>query len=59
MARKKYSAKAPKPVAKATIQKLRREHARWETVARPIKEAVRQSEQLTDRDFAIRINARS
>jgi hypothetical protein len=49
-----------KPLSKGALQQLKRDHARsWSAVVKPIKEAVRRSEQLTDKDFAIRINARS
>ena len=48
-----------KPLKKAVIQQLKRKHARmWTEVSKPIKDAARRSEQLTDKDFAIRINAR-
>jgi hypothetical protein len=49
-----------KPLPKSVLQDLKREHARsWQAVVMPIKEAVRRSEQVTDKDRAIRINARS
>ena len=35
-----------------------KEMRRWEGKVRPLKEAARSSERLTERDFAIRINAR-
>jgi hypothetical protein len=48
-----------KKLAKSTLQQLKREHSRdWATALKPIKDAVKQSEQLTDRDFKIMINAR-
>ena len=49
-----------KQLSKSALQQLKRDHARsWAEVVKPIKEAVRRSEQLTDEDFAVRINARS
>jgi hypothetical protein len=49
-----------KPLSKSTLLKLKREHARsWGAVVGPIKAAIRRSEQITDKDLAIRINARS
>ena len=49
-----------KPLTKSELQKLRQQHVRsWSVVVKPLKDEVRKSEQLTDRDFAIRINARA
>jgi hypothetical protein len=38
--------------------RFEREMRHWEGKVRPLKEAARSSERLTERDFAIRINAR-
>jgi len=38
--------------------RFEKEMRRWEGKVSPLKEAARSSERLTERDFAIRINAR-
>ncbi|MCU1303461.1 MAG: hypothetical protein JWQ87_3745 [Candidatus Sulfotelmatobacter sp.] len=43
------------PTFRARFEK---EMRHWEGKVRPLKEAARSSERLTERDFAIRINAR-
>jgi hypothetical protein len=43
------------PEFRARFEKARR---KWQRKLRPLAEAARSSEQLTERDFAIRINAR-
>jgi len=43
----------------ATKKRIEKAMARWEKKTRPLIEAVRSSETLTERDFAIRINTRA
>lgn len=49
-----------KPLSKGDLLKLKREHTKtWGAVVQPLKDAIRKTEQITDRDRGIRINARS
>jgi len=43
----------------ATKKRIEKAMARWEKKTRPLIEAVRSSETLTERDFAVRINTRA
>jgi len=43
----------------ATMKRVEKAMARWKKKTRPLVEAVRSSENLTERDFAVRINTRA
>ncbi len=68
MARRKNSIRSDRVVGAAAAaveqadrkvqERLNRALTRWESRTKPLVEAVRSSEHLTERDFAIRINTK-
>jgi hypothetical protein len=57
-ARSKASKKAFRPVSVRSDARLEEAIRRWEQRSRPLTDLARSSEQLTEDDLAVRINAR-